>query len=292
LSATAFLAGWSAARAAPSLFHAHDAHGLILAGLAARLTRSPLVVTRRVQFPIRRPGFWARADRVIAVSAAVRTSLIDRGISANRITVIPSSVDLLANRQVAAGSVRADLRLPLDQPLAVSVAALTREKDQLTLLATAALLARRGPSIHWAVAGAGPLRAILERRACDLGIDPFIHFLGALEDPRPLIKAADLLVSTSTSEGLGTSILDAMTLGTPVVATDVGGVPELLSGGAGLLVEPGNPEALAAGVTQVVTDQPLRESMTERATQEVARFGAGRMAEAVALVYRSVALER
>src|SRR5262249_36125923 len=119
-----------------------------------------------------------------------------------------------------------------------------------------------------------------------------ISFVGQIDDPLPLIAAADVFVSSSAHEGLGSSILDAMALGRPIVATAAGGVPDLLGGGAGLLVPVGASDALGAAVERVLTAWSLRAALSTKAREEVERYGADGMATAVRQVYRSVALER
>jgi len=292
LSLAALRAVWSECRRGPAILHAHDAHALILAGLVAPLSRTPFVVTRRVDFPIRRPGFWIRADRVIAISDAVRAVLIRGGIPADRITVVHSAIDLDATRAVAAGSIRSQLGLPDAAPLAVSVAALVPHKDHETMLRAAAIVHRSRPDLHWALAGDGPLRDRIETLARDLGVTPVIHLLGSIDRPLELIRAGSVFVMSSAEEGLGTSVLDAMALDVPVVATRAGGIPEMLDQGAGILVPVGNPEALAMGIETVLADSTRRNQLIATARERVAGFGAHGMAAGVLSVYRSVRLER
>jgi glycosyltransferase involved in cell wall biosynthesis len=292
LSLPALVATWRASAATRSILHAHDAHALIIAGLAGAATRSPVVATRRVDFHLRRPGFWARAARVIAVSEAVRRILIADRIAEDRITVVHSGIDLERTRDVRRDGIRGRLRLPETGPLAVSVAALVPHKDHRTLLRSAAILHRSHPDLHWALAGVGPERAKLEQLASDLGISPVIHFLGQVSEPLELIQAASVFVLSSAEEGLGTSVLDAMALGVPVVATRAGGIPEMLGHGAGVLVDPGQPEGLAGAISQVLTDPSVRQTVVASAAHEVQRFTADGMATGVLAVYRSVCLER
>ncbi len=236
----------------PSLLHAHDAHALTLAGLAAAVTRSPYVVTRRVDFHLRRLGFWARADRVIAISDAVRAILVEDGIPSTRIVTVHSGIDVEGVRTVAAGRIRSELGLPDAGPLAVTVGALVGHKDHATLIAAAACLRPRQPGLHWAIAGEGALRAELEEQIRRLDLGDRIHLLGHLQEPLRLIASADVFVMSSKEEGLGTTVLDAMALGVPIAATSGGGIPEMLSDGAGLLSPPGNSSALADSVERLL----------------------------------------
>jgi glycosyltransferase involved in cell wall biosynthesis len=271
----------------PSLLHAHDAHAVTLAGLAAALTRTPFVATRRVDFSLRRKGFWARADRIIAISDAVRGVLLADGIPAGRIVRVHSGIDLDAVRSVRPGPIRSELNLPESGPLAVSVGALVGHKDHATLLAAAEELARSRPELRWAVAGEGPLRRVLEARIAELGLRERVHLLGQIEEPLRLIAAADVFVMSSREEGLGTSVLDAMALDVPIAATRAGGIPEMLEGGAGLLSPPGDGLALARSVDLLLRDAAVKGTVLRAARESVGRFALRYMAEGVLAVYRS-----
>ena len=274
-------------RRPPVVLHAHDAHSLSLSGICAALTGAPLVVTRRVIFPLRRRGFWLRARRVIAISEAVRNALVADGVDPERIVLIPSAVDIEDSVAPAQGSIRHRLHLPENGRLAVSLAALTPEKDHSTLVAAAALLVRDLPDLHWVIAGEGPLRGELERRISAAGLTERFHLVGQLPDPHTALAGADVCVLSSTSEGLGSSILAAMALGVPVVATRVGGIPELLGTGAGLMVSPGDPSGFAVAVRRVLTEPGLRENLVGIGRHEASGFSVHGMAERVLGVYRS-----
>jgi glycosyltransferase involved in cell wall biosynthesis len=246
------------------------------------------VVTRRVVFHLRRPGFWHRADRVVAISDAVRRVLVEDGVAADRLAVVPSGVDLGALRDTLARGLRRQLGFAADTPLAVSVGALTREKDYATLLRAAAGARAAAPTLRWIVAGEGPERPALERLLAESGLQDRVYLLGHDPEPLPLIKDATLLVHSAAEEGLGTTILDAMALGVPIVATAAGGIPELLAGGAGLLVPARDPAALAQATLRMIGDAALRSTCVARAAEIVERYSDTRMAEGMRSVYRSV----
>jgi glycosyltransferase involved in cell wall biosynthesis len=267
--------------------HAHDAHAVTLAGAAALLRRRPLVATRRVDFPLRRRGFWGRATRVIAISDAVAEVLAADGIGRERITVVHSGVDLAAVRRTTRLGIRERLGLPPGTVVLANVAALVPHKDHATLLRTAAAVAGRLPDAHWVVAGAGPEREALERLRSTLGLERRVHLLGQVEEPARLIADADCFVMSSCEEGLGTAVLDAMALGIAVASTSAGGLPEMLKDGAGVLAPPRDPVALADAVARLVSAPDFARDTVRRATLAVERFTARRMAEAVRSVYRS-----
>jgi glycosyltransferase involved in cell wall biosynthesis len=273
----------------PALLHAHDAHALTLAGVCARLTGAPLVVTRRVDFPLRRRGYWGRADRVIAISNAVAEVLVRDGIERERITVVHSGISVDTTRTVERLGIRDLLGLAPGVLVAANVAALVPHKDHVTMLGAAKQLERRHPDLHWVVAGEGELRPALEARIRELGLSDRVHLMGHLASPERLIADADVFVMSSRQEGLGTSVLEAMALGTPVASTGAGGLPEMLAQGAGLVVPPGDSAALAEAIARMLEDSALRTNLVERARAEVLRFSDRRMADEVRSVYRSCA---
>jgi glycosyltransferase involved in cell wall biosynthesis len=218
----------------------------------------------------------------------VSEALIRDGVEASKLVLIPSAVD-----PEAFGSERVDLRtrLALSQrgQLAVSMGALTPEKDPSTLLAAASRLVRDLPDLHWVIIGQGPLEKNLRQQIAGLGLERRVHLVGHLDDPHRALTGVDVFVLSSISEGLGSSILAAMARGVPVVATRVGGVPDLLESGAGLLVNAGDPAELAIAVHRVLRDPDLRRRLALKAREELGKFSVDTVAEQVLSVYRSCA---
>lgn len=288
LSPAALLGAVREARRGPSLLHAHDAHALTIAGVAASLTRAPFVVTRRVDFHLRRPGYWIRAARVIAISDAVRDVLISDRIPPERVVRVHSGIDLEEVRRTRPEGIRRELHLPENAPLAVAIGALVGHKDHATLLEAAAALREVRPDVHWVIAGEGPLRGALEHQIRRLELGGRVTLAGHIAEPLRLIAAADVFVMSSREEGLGTSVLDAMALDVPIVATRAGGIPEMLHGGAGLMTAPGDGAAIAAAVATVLDTPRVRAELVSAARDRVEEFSATAMAEGVLAVYRSV----
>lgn len=261
----------------PDIVHAHDSHALTLAWAAGA---ARLVATRRVDFPIRRFGAWRRADWIIAISQAVQQVLVQDGIPATEISVVPSGIDVDEVRTAARQpvSVRAQLGLSANTPLAVNVAALVGHKDQGTLLRAAAHARALRPDLHWVIAGEGTLRGSLEAEIARRELGDRVHLLGYVEEADALIGEADVFVMSSKEEGLGSVILDALALERPVVATAGGGIPEILPADA--LVPVGDAEGLARKVVAAL-DHPSRITLP-------ARFTAAAMAAGVLAVYRSL----
>jgi len=241
----------------PHIVHAHDGHALDMAAWArwwvGRDVR--LVATRRVTFPVRRSSSLFRADFVVAISAAVRDTLVTAGVSPGEIGVVPSGID--ADEVCAAAAaplgLRARLGLPDGVPIAVNVAMLEPPKDHATLVRAAAAGRGLRPDLHWAIAGDGNGRSGLERQIRELGLGDRVHLLGYVDRVDALIRESDVLVMPSREEGLGSVVLHALALGKPVVATRAGGLPEIVP--ADRLVPVGDAEALAHQVVQTL-DHP------------------------------------
>ncbi|MES2123324.1 MAG: glycosyltransferase [Gemmatimonadota bacterium] len=288
LSPAAAHGAWVASRRGDAILHAHDGHSTTIAGMAATLSRVPFIATRRVDFALRRLGFWGRADRVVAISEAVRALLITSGVDPARVPVIHSGIDIDAVAATSPVGARAAVGIPLDCPLVVATGALVDHKDHRTLVAAAHHARERLPQLIWAIAGEGPLRGALEAQVAELQLEGTVRLLGHLADPLPLVAAADCFVTSSKEEGLGTAMLDAMALTRPVAATSGGGIPEILAGEAGLLVPIQDPAALADAVLRVLQDPALASALGQRAAARVVRFSARRMAEEYLALYRSL----
>jgi glycosyltransferase involved in cell wall biosynthesis len=173
-----------------------------------------------------------------------------------------------------------------DEAIALQVAALAPHKSQSDLLKAAAAAHGRAPALRIWIAGEGPLRASLEAEHRALSLGTVVRFLGFREDVVDLLRAADLFVVSSTLEGMGTSTLDAMAAGLPVVATRVGGIPEIVSdGGSGILVPARDPEALADAMVRVAADSALRAALGEGGRSAVRHFSADRTAAETRRVY-------
>ena len=267
-----------------TVVHAHDPHAMALAGWACRRSHTPLVVTRRTVFPLQQPALWRRAARVVAISSAVRDQLITDGLSPDRLVVVPSAVDLASIARTKAEDLRRRLGLPDGTPLVITVAALTPEKGHEIILRAA----QRLPSVHWVWVGDGRLRTRLEAERRLLGLDGRVHLMGQVDDPLPLVAAADLALLPSRQEGLGVAALEAMALGIPVVASAVGGLAELLRGEAGILVPPDDPAAVARAVQEILEQPVLRAALVQCGSARAAQFGPETMADAMTSVYRSV----
>ena len=221
-------------------FDAIDAHYYYPDGVAAALLaqyfKKPFVVTARgsdvnliAHYAVpRRLMLWAarRADTSIAVSAALASAMVAMGMPGQRIKVLRNGVDLTRFQCLPQADARRQLGWP-DAPTLIAVGNLVENKGQhLALEALAAL-----PEFRLCVVGTGPQAEALRGLAQMLGVSERVHFCGSVDQDRlsTYYSAADILVLPSTREGLPNVVLESMACGTPVVATAVGGIPELVS---------------------------------------------------------------
>jgi glycosyltransferase involved in cell wall biosynthesis len=268
----------------PDLVHWHAARAHALGAAASLLAPGPArVLSRRVDFPVRgTPGsrllYAMPLEAIIAISEGVRDALVQSGVPGERIRVIRSGIDLAPfEAPFDRDALRERLRILPGETIVLQVAALAPHKSQTDLLRAAALAAARRPDLRFWIAGEGPLRVALERERQALGLGREVRLLGFRDDVPDLLRAADLFCVSSYLEGLGTSTLDAMAAGLPVVATRVGGVPEAVAHGeSGLLVEPRDPRALAEAILALAGDPDRRRRMGAAAREAVRRFSADR----------------
>jgi len=207
--------------------------------------------------------------RTVTVSNVLAGRLArDLWLPRSRITVLPNGVRGVPR---VGSTLREELRLEGADRLLVSVGNLYPVKGHRDLIDALALLGRRHPTLHLAIAGRGELAEDLAGRARRLGVDDRVHLLGLRSDVAAVLGAADVFVLPSRSEGLPLALLEAMFAARPIVATDVGEVAVALDHGqAGVLVEPGRPEALAAALHGLLRDPGRARELGERAARRAA----------------------
>jgi glycosyltransferase involved in cell wall biosynthesis len=170
-----------------------------------------------------------------------------------------------------------------------SVARLAPEKDPDTLLKAFARVAAELPQARLVLVGTGPLEQRLRRRATTMSLDGKVQFTGPRDDVQRLLPACDVVALTSRHEGLGLALVEALAAGVPVVATDVGGVGEVVHHGrTGLLVPPGDVPAIAKALNRVLADPQLRAAMSAEAGRRAAAFSSVSATEATQALYERV----
>jgi len=263
-------------RIGPDVVHCHDGRSHAVGVPAARFAGvGAVVVSRRVAVPVG-VGIWSvlkyrmPVDRYLCVSRSVLETMRRAGLPEERLALVRSGVSQETPREAA------DLRwlagVPAGCPVVLTVGALTPEKRHEDLL-EAAVAVTAVSDAHFVWLGDGPRRKWLERRRADLGLDPRVHVLGFRSDARALVAQASVVALASELEGLSTSLMDASAAGVPVVATAVGGVPEVVADGeSGRLVAARDPAALAGALIEVLTRADLREAWGAKGRERAGEF--------------------
>lgn len=258
-------------------FHTKRAHALSL-----WLPRGPgcpkYVVTRRMDYPVTKSWYTRylynrRVDGVVAISSVIVQILVEAGVEPGRIRLIHSGID----PERFTGCAQA----ASEQGAVVGVvAALEKRKGHRYLLEAAALLKRRGYKIKYFIAGEGPERRALEEQVEALHLGDEVKFCGFVADAAAVLTQIDIFVLPSLYEGLGVAVLEAMAAGKPVIASRVGGLPELVGDGEnGYLVAPKDIEGLAQAIARLAGDGALARQLGERgAARARSDFSMERMA--------------
>jgi glycosyltransferase involved in cell wall biosynthesis len=297
----------------PDIVHTHTAKAGTVGRLAALLApgRRPLVVhtyhghVLEGYFGPRQTAVYRGVERLLARAtdclvgvseATVRDLVRLRVAPPERIRAIPLGLDL-ERFAVADDAGRARFRAEVgagpDDVLLAYLGRLVPIK-RVDLLLQAVARARAGGSpVRLAIVGDGTLRPELEALARRLGVAEAVRFLGYRTDLEAIMAATDVGVLASANEGTPVSLIEAAAAGRPAVATAVGGVPEVVREGAGLLVPAGDAEELAAAIATLASDAPLREAMGARAREHVlGRFASERLLEDVDRLYRELLAAR
>lgn len=292
------------------LIHAHGQDASILAAAASLLRPTPLVVTRHV---LEEPDGTARqraraalalaslrrASAVVAVSRSVATRLLESGVVPDhRLRVIHNGIEPRRFGADRGGLSRAEARYSLGvdgHARVVLVPAVLREgKGHEVLLATLPGLRKRVPEVRVLFAGDGEREADLRRVARDRAVEDVVRFLGFRTDMPTLLAAADVVVLPSLAEALPTVLLEAAAAGRPVVATRIGGIPEVVvHGRTGLLVPVRDEAALHRAVLALLRDDDRSRRMGREARARAdERFSIHRQVERTVELWAEVAEER
>ncbi|KXV16034.1 glycosyl transferase [Caballeronia megalochromosomata] len=250
-------------RRACDVLNTHSGQDSLVAGFAARLAGTPLVVrTRHLALPITSLATYNwLPHRVIAVSHHVRKYLIGAGVGADRVETIYDGIEKLA--EGGKSTLRTELGLRDDDVVACMVAIMREGKGHEDLIAAVVPLLESREKFHVVLAGDGPMFAEIKRMVLNRGLEHRIHLLGFRSDVPNIMAGCDFFVLPTHQEALGQAFIEAMSLGLPVIGTDVGGVPELISDEVnGLLVPPRDPVALAEALVRLIDNASLRHELS------------------------------
>jgi glycosyltransferase involved in cell wall biosynthesis len=275
---------WSLIDEPVDVIHAHNPVMAVGARVVARLLprrlRPRVVVTDHNVWhgyvPVSRwaDGLTSRLDDArLTVSEAVRASLPTPIRRRSQVVLQGIEVERVRAQRAERGAVRAELRLDPDALVVGTVANLRAQKAYPDLLKAALEVVERLPEVRFVAVGQGPLEGEIHALHTRLGLGDRLLLLGHRPDAVRVMAACDVFVLASLYEGLGVAVMEALALGLPVVATAVGGVPEVVEHGReGLLVPPGRPRELAAALVTLLTDAGRRQRMADAAARRGAEL--------------------
>lgn len=279
----------------PDVVHLHGRRGAdTLGGVAARLAGVKAVLSRRVDNP-EHPAIarlkYRLYDRVIAISRGIKEVLVKEGVPPEKIECVHSAVDAgLYGGRCDMEWFQKEFNLPTGARTVGVAAQLIERKGHRYLLSAIPDILKGVPQVKFLFFGKGPLEAELKKLCHNLGIEGSVFFAGFREDLDRVLPCLDALVHPAEMEGLGVSLLQAAASGVPIVATEVGGIPEVLRDGInGYLIPPGNPEAVSEAVVRLLSDlEGARRMGAEGKRMAQEEYSIDAMVEGNLKVYKKV----
>lgn len=279
----------------PDIVHLHSRRGAdYLGGVASRMEKRRIVLSRRVVSPEPKwvvPWKYRLFDRVVAISDSVRDTLVRSGADPLKILVVPSAVDSDHYRPNGDREwLAAEFGVAADAPLIGMVANYIPIKGHRILLQALPAVLERFPNLRVLCFGRGGGEAGVARQIVRAGLGHHVLMAGFRSDLDRVLGGLDVLVHPATREGLGVSLLQASSCEVPIVASRVGGIPEVVEDGVtGVLVPPENPEALAAAITQLLKDPDGARQMGCRGRERIrAKFTVAQMVSGTMAVYNEL----
>ncbi len=293
----------------PAIVHTHSSKAGLVGRAAALVARTPAIVHTQHGWALRSQSgrsVWAayrvaeralarRTDRIVVVADRDCEVGLRHGIGRpEQYAVVRSGVDLGTFASAFDARSRAEARrrlgLPLEAPVVGAVTRLAPVKDPANLIRAFAVVLDTRPAARLVLVGDGPLRAECEALVARLGMAERVHFAGVRRDVADLMAAFDVTALSSVDEGLPRTVLESMAAGVPVVATRVGGVPEVVVDGAtGVLVPSADAAALAAGLGRVLDDPAWSAGLARAARSAIGDFDAGTMVRRTEALYDELA---
>lgn len=284
------------------IIHTHDAHAHTFAFIAATLFRNktPIVVSRRVDFPIKKGWLSYQKynhpsiKKIVCVSDAIRQITSPDIKDKSKLEVVYSGIDLERFPYPASSILKTAYNIPSDVALIGNVSAIAPHKDYFTFVDTVEILVKQNLKVHFFIIGkddgeGNQIRSYIQQK----NLQNHITLTGFRNDIPKILPDLDVFLITSKTEGLGTSILDAFACSVPIVATNAGGISELvIHNQTGLLTEVGNAEALARHVHSILNDKELKQRLVSSAGVHLKKFTKEETAERTLELYKDLGVNR
>ena len=271
----------------PDVLHAHMMSSAVLGFAVSKLVGAPLVTTMHNSFE-RHSVLMRLGKVVVAVSEAERRLLLSRGYPSRSVVTVLNGADGSPREAIQADDIG-----PLARPCVVTLSGLHQRKAVGDVIAAFAEVHPEFGDWHLNIIGWGPDRERLEAIVDDLGLNDSVHFLGSTVAPRPLLQEADIFASASLADPCPLAVAEARAAGCAIVATAVGGVPEILEhGGAGQLTPASDPPAMAAAFRALMADPDALATWRARAQRGAEYFTVQRMTADYTRVYQSLSGDR
>ncbi len=280
----------------PDVVHLHSRRGVdVLGGLAARWAGIPCVLTRRVDNPEPRVAAAVKYrlyNRIITISEGIRRVLLAAGVPSEKVVCVPSAVDIERYRPGCCGRgvFRAEFGLVEDEKTVAMVAQFIPRKGHRVLIDAIPAVLREHPRTRFLLFGRGPGEHLIRSLVAERALGDRVIFAGFRDDLEHLLPCIDLVVHPAYMEGLGVALLQAAACRFPIVASAVGGIPEVVRDGEnGRLLLSDGPYALADAANGLLADAGLRERMGAAGRRRVETgFSVGAMVAANLGVYQQV----
>ena len=279
------------------LVHLHDSHSHTFAYMSALIgNQIPYVLSRRVDFPVKKSILSRKKynhpsiKKIISVSHKVQAILAPAISDQTKLEVVHSGIDLSRFKYKKTGILRKEFGIPPMASIIANVAAIAPHKDYYTFVDTAAILLKKQEHLHFFIIGAdGGEKVAIQNYIIQKGLDPYIQLIGFRKDIPEILPEVDVFFFTSKEEGLGTSVLDALACGVPVVATDAGGIPEMITHQHnGLLAPVGDSQLLAEYVEIVLSQEELTRKFIENGKTVAQSFDKAETAKKTYGIYRHI----
>jgi len=255
------------------IIHSHTGKTASIALITSIFIKAITIVHRRVDFRLK--GYlsvlkYKKVDYIISISNAIKKILVKSGINSQKISVINSSIDFkkikIEDKKLAKEKISEIYKIYKKNIFIGSLIALVPHKDPLNLIRAAKYVVEKYRNVEFLICGEGELKEKCKDEIKRLNLGNNFHLLGYCSNNIEILNALDIFVLPSKEEGLGSVLIEAMALGLPIVATDAGGIPEIIKNRInGIIVPKENPSELGKALIELIENKDLRENLSQKA---------------------------